>query len=364
MSSAQGEDRSDFQAVLPLADRTGKKLDFAIFKATEGTSWVSQTYARNIANAKAEGVPFGSYHFFHPSLPVDPQVALFMATVAEHGGLIPGAILAVDSEITSGVNGDLVLLSDRSNLLERTNSGTGVRIRQGVEYPHHTILRSRPESFDSSIVGPRTQQFLIGVRTAVKVALGGDYCQELAYTFEAMLPSLSACVDYPLWIAYFAPSAPPSVRPWDHWTIWQYAGGGGNGGSDQDGFNGTVEQFNTWRLSKMQNPIPAPQPETSSTFLVTMPNLKRGDSDKSGSPVMVHRLQWLLAGLATVAHLPSAVGLKADGDFGPATEAAVKAMQAFARLAKDVPSASGQVGQAEWEFLYSAKYGNALFPRS
>jgi len=92
--SAQGEDRSDFQSVMDPVDRNGRKLDFILFKATEGLTWTSKTYKANIARAKAQGVPYGSYHFFHPSLAVEPQVALFMSFVAENGGLNPGAMLA------------------------------------------------------------------------------------------------------------------------------------------------------------------------------------------------------------------------------------------------------------------------------
>src|SRR4051794_13885691 len=101
--SAQGEDRSDFQSVMEPVDRNGKKLDFIFFKATESVTWTSRTYRENVARAKAAGVPYGSYHFFHPSVAVEPQVALFMSFVAENGGLHPGAMLACDSEIQSGV---------------------------------------------------------------------------------------------------------------------------------------------------------------------------------------------------------------------------------------------------------------------
>jgi hypothetical protein len=360
VSSAQGEDRSDFQAVLPPVDRDGKKLDFIFFKATEGTSWVSQTYAENVALAKQHGVPFGSYHFLHPSLDVQAQIALFMSTVAAHGGLESGAILAVDSEITMGVNGEVMVLSDRSDILLRPDPASNrARIRPGVEYPHNWPFASVPAKFDVALVNSATQQFISGVRTAVEVALGGDHCQELVYTFEAMLPQLSSCTEFPLWIAYFSSSAPPSVHPWADWTIWQYAGGGGNGGSDQDGFNGDVTAFSTWRLAKMPAPAPPPPPLTTSTFSITMPNLKLGSIDVAGSPTFVHRLQWLLAGLSTVADLPSASGLKADGSYGPATQTAVKDMQVFAKLSPDLTSASGEVGSAEWKFLVSAVYGTA-----
>lgn len=364
MSSAQGEDRSDFQAVLPPVDRNGRKLDFIFFKATEGVSWVSQTYARNVALAKQSGVPFGSYHFFHPSLDVAQQIALFMATVAEHGGLIPGAMLAADSEITAGANGELLLQSDRSHLLTRDAQSGVASIRPGVDYPHHLLSRSTPKALDASLVGSTTHEFLRGVRTAVEVALGGDYCQEVVYTYENMLPQLAGCTDFDLWIAYYNNSAPPSVAPFRSWVIWQYAGGGGNGGSDQNGANGDVAWFEAWRTAKMPKPGPTPSPAPSPppghvTFSVTMPVLKVGMADHPGTVDYVHRLQWELAGLSAIAALPECVGLVADGNFGPKTELAVKRVQVFANLAKDMSSASGQCGAAEWQFVFAGTRGNA-----
>jgi Putative peptidoglycan binding domain/Glycosyl hydrolases family 25 len=353
--SAQGEDRSDFQAVLPPVDTSGKKLDFILLKATEGTSWVSTTYHDNIALAKKYGVPYGSYHFLHPSLDVGTQVALFMSTVDVQGGLEPGAILAVDSEITSGKNGQLILHSDRSSLLIRNSSSGEGLIRPGVDFPSHWPRSGHPKRLGSaSQVDLATLQFITEVRTAVEVGLGGDYCQEIVYTFADMLPSLPSCTDFPLWLAYFSDTAPETVRPWDTWSIWQYAGGGGNGGSDQDGFNGEEAAFNTWRLTKMPvAPSPVPSASTS-TFSVTVPNLALGDLDKAGTPVFVHRLQWLLAGLSTVTGISAAVGLAADGDFGPKTEAAVEAIQKFAKL-----PVTGRVGPADWKFLFAAVYGTA-----
>ena len=191
--SAQGEDRSDFQAVMPPVDRNGKKLDFVVFKATEGTGWTSKTYKQNVANAKAAGVPYGSYHFFHPSLNVDAQIALFLAFVAENGGLNPGTILACDSEIQSGVS-ERLFLSDgpnRSDLLESSSLSGLARVRDGVSFPtQHLVDSATPTSASVSLVNSATKSFLDGVRTGVEVALGGDYCQEMLYSFLGMLPAL------------------------------------------------------------------------------------------------------------------------------------------------------------------------------
>jgi Glycosyl hydrolases family 25/Putative peptidoglycan binding domain len=354
VQSAQGEDRSNWQAVLPPVDRNGKLLDFIWFKASEGPALVDKNYAANVALAKQHGVPFGSYHYLHPSLSIPEQIALFMATVAEQGGLEPGAMLAVDSEISSGANGKLMLYRNRSELLECDPHTGEASIKRGVTYPHHLLTRGTPTRLAAGLVDLATREFLIGVRTAVEVALGGDYCQELVYTFLNMASQLTSCTDFPLWIADFTNAAPTSVHPWSEWTIWQYAGGGGNGGSDQDGFNGTAEAFNAWRLSKIPQKPPPPPLVTGVSLTVSLPELSEGSVDVPGQVDFVHRVQWLLAGLAKVANIPQAVGLSDDGIYGPKTAAAVAGMQAFAKL-----TPSGKVGEDEWKFLYAGIRGNA-----
>lgn len=359
MTSAQGEDRSDFEQVLPPVDRNGKLLDFIWFKATEATNWKSKTYARNIALAKQHRVPFGSYHFLHPSLDVDLQVASFLAFVSENGGLEPGAMLACDSEISSGVNGRPMLRSDRSDLLLRDPITSEARIRPGVDYPHRLLSHSTPAQLAADLVDSATREFMQRLQLGVGLALGGDECQECVYTFLDMAHQLPSCTEYPLWIAFFSGSAPGSVTPWKDWTQWQYAGGGGNGGSDQDAFNGTTEQFNSWRLAKVRKqPPPPPQPSGNVTLSVTVPELALGAVDRPGNVEFVHRLQWALSGLASVG-IPQAVGLKADGVFGPKTQLAVTGMQVFAKLARDISSASGKVGENEWKFLFAGIRGNA-----
>lgn len=351
MASAQGEDRSDYQSVFPPVDRNGKKLDFILFKATEGTSWVSSTYARNIALAKQYGVPFGSYHFLHPSLDIPQQVALFLATVSEHGGLVPGAMLACDSEISVGSAGTLLMSnSGRSSLLTSDPITSEAVRRKGV-----VGVRSFTDGrLDASgvNVGQATNQFLTDVRTGVEVALGGDYCQELCYTYEAMLPRLSECIGWPLWLAYYSNTSPASVHPWNDWTIWQYAGGGGNDGSDQDGFNGDVVAFTAWVNAKKK---PVPQPTADSTFSVTMPGLGIGERNPDWFTL---RAQWLIAGIGKKNDIPN-TQIADDADFGPLTEKATREIQVYARIAKDLASASGKIGEAEWQFLIAGKFGSA-----
>lgn len=350
VQSAQGEDRSNFQAVMPPLDRTGKKLDFVVFKATEAIGFVDQNYASNIALAKQAGVPFGSYHFFHPSLNVDAQVAFFMATVVSQGGLVPGTILACDSEISSGVNGRLTLHSDRSALLKRHPVTNHASIRAGVNYPHHMLAHGSPTNLSASLVDLNTHRFISEVRTAVEVALGSDVCQEMVYTFLSMAHQLPSCTDFPLWLAFFNNTAPPNAGPWQDWTIWQYAGGGGRGGSDQDAYNGDATAFNAWRNSKIgthQTNGPAPGWETK--MLNTIPMIGKGAKDHAGVVYWVTRAQALAHAIGTVNNLPHAKALAVNGTFDDATVAAIKDVQTFFGLTgKDV---DGIVGPTTWSLL-------------
>lgn len=344
--SAQGEDRSDFQSVMDPTDRNGKKLDFIFFKATEGTTWTSKTYKANLARAKAQGVPYGSYHFFHPSLAVEPQVALFMSFVAENGGLNPGAMLACDSEIRSGVSERAELFSNRSSLFMMEEHSQLAVIRPGAMIPAEHVVTEHPLHAPLGTVGSATRSFLDETRTAVRVALGDDVCQELLYSFLGMLPQLSGCTGYPLWVADFTSKAPASVRPWSHWDLWQFAGGGGHGGSDQDAYNGDAAHFNAWRLSKTGSQS-APQWEVD--MLNKLPTLGKGAQDNPGSVFFVTRIQTLVKMIGTINNVAAAKSLTVDGKYGDSTVAAVKAVQHnFGFTGADV---DGITGPNTWTIL-------------
>src|SRR6266700_4008854 len=100
--SAQGEDRSDFQAVFPWSG-----LDFGFVKATEGTGWTGHTFAANWAELAKEAKPRGAYHFLHPS--EDPVVqAQHFVGVVKAAGLRAGDMLVVDTEVFEGLSGPQV----------------------------------------------------------------------------------------------------------------------------------------------------------------------------------------------------------------------------------------------------------------
>jgi GH25 family lysozyme M1 (1,4-beta-N-acetylmuramidase) len=228
--SAEGEDRSSWQNVVPwTAD------DFGITKATEATGWVDPTFAANWARLKQEGKPRGAYHYFHPSIDAAAQAEFFVATVRKQG-LEPGDMLAIDTEITVGAEGDQEFSSP-----------------QGMQRSNVPLTGSLA---GTALVDAGTRRFMDSV-----AGLVGPRHPLLIYTNLSVGSLLQSCTHYELWIAYPSDSAPQSVAPWSRWRIWQWAFGGGAGGGDRDGYNGTREDLDAWIETFRQQPHPPPPPK-------------------------------------------------------------------------------------------------------
>jgi GH25 family lysozyme M1 (1,4-beta-N-acetylmuramidase) len=227
VQSAQGEDRSIYQRILPWFED-----DFGFAKATEATDWRDPTFPANWAELRRAGKPRGAYHFFHPELSAVAQATFFVSVVRENG-LEPGDMLVVDSEIAPGPGG--VLASSNS-----TGMGT-------PNIPFATTVGA-PE-----LVGLGTLRFL----RAVAQLVGPDH-PLLVYTNLNVAQYLGCCTRFDLWIANPALSAPESVAPWKQWRFWQWEFGGGEGGGDRDAYNGTKEEMMVWINSF--KPEPSPQP--------------------------------------------------------------------------------------------------------
>jgi len=219
VQSAQGEDRSSYQNVVPWnAD------DFGFTKATEATGWSDPTFAANWANLRADGKPRGAYHFFHPSINATEQAGFFLSVVRANGGLEPGDMLMIDTEITVGADG-----------AEEYSDPAHASLRSNVT-PTGTLA-------SAALVASGTLTFMQTVRSAL---VHPERHPLVVYTNLSVGALLGSCTEFNLFIAYPSLTAPPSVAPWSNWRFWQWQFGGGPGGGDRDAYNGTSEALAAW----------------------------------------------------------------------------------------------------------------------
>jgi GH25 family lysozyme M1 (1,4-beta-N-acetylmuramidase) len=261
-----------------------------IHKATEGTSYVDDQYAKRRGGALAAGLVWGAYHFANGSN-VQAQVDHFLEVV----GIDDATLYALDWE--DDPNGNTMSADQAKQFLELI----GQRIGQGrcVVYSGNTAKQK---------LGNRQDPFF-GLHR--------------------------------LWLAQYSSSNIKVQASWDDCWLWQYSDGnvgpsphgcpGVSGDVDTNSYTeGDEELRSTWSGAGAQpvppEPPPTPTPEPDA---ITRPTIEEGDY---GSLVRV--LQDALE-IAPV-----------DGDFGNQTATAVEAFQR-----KQLLDADGVVGPATWARL-------------
>ena len=272
MTSAQGIDRSHYQAVLTAADLDG--LDFCFAKATDGLGDADPTFAANWAVIKAAGKIRGAYHEQQPGDPVG-QAAHFLAAVQAQG-LVPGDLLAVS------VSDYKVTDAEARAFLDAIAAGTAGR---------NPVL---------------------------------------CYADLSVGRTLPSCTAYPLWIAWPSRDAPASVSPWDSWHLWQYR----LTGQDLDAFNGSADEMRAWIASFAGPPPTPPHPPTEHVEVpVKLAVLKQGTTGQAvrnwQAMLVAHGYGYLIA-----PDPGSSVEDKSgvDGQFGPRTASATAAFRADRKL--------------------------------
>lgn len=169
--SIRGIDVSDYQPDVDWQAVARGGILFSFVKATEGATFVAQTFARNWSAMKAAGIQRGAYHFFRPASSVQAQIDLFLKTVKLEPGDLPAVL---DIETTGGLSA--AELCDRAAI------------------------------------------WLAAVEKATQM-------RPIIYTYPGFWDQLATArfADYPLWIAHYTSAEQPWIPGgWKSWTFWQY----------------------------------------------------------------------------------------------------------------------------------------------
>jgi len=201
----EGVDVSHWQGTIDWAKVKVAGKRFAYLKASEDIDFVDNTYATNRAQAKAQGIKVGAYHFARPNTVPGDAVAeanWFVKVAAPVSGeLIP----VLDLEVTGGLS-TTQLQNWSKAFLDRVYTLTGVK--------------------------------------------GAIYVSPSFWTNNAGNWSGLASAGYKvLWIAHWTTASQPTVpaNNWgsNSWTFWQYTSSG-----TVSGISGRVDldryKFTTW----------------------------------------------------------------------------------------------------------------------
>ena len=193
----KGIDISHHNGVVDFAQVKAAGFAFVFAKCSEYVE--DSMFEHNRKEAKAQGLLFGAYHFWHPIKSIQKQVDLFL----KYANPQPGDLLPVlDWEVTDSV----ASIADR-------------------------------------------QAGLLWL-DAVRSAIGGKnpIIYGAPYFLQALGLDQKTFAKYPLWIAHYGVSAPLVPPPWVNWSFWQNSENGSvpgisGGGVDVDLFNGSPEDL-------------------------------------------------------------------------------------------------------------------------
>lgn len=191
-NTIHGIDLSHWNGVFDFAKAAAENNKFCYAKATQGIDYIDPQFKRNRSEALKNGILFGAYHFYKPSVSAKLQAEHFISTTGQITlGNLPSVI---DWEVTDGVR----------------NS--------------------------QQIAGALEWLSMVETATGKKpIIYTGPY-------FAKALGDLSMFKSYPLWIANYGVNHPKIPAPWTKYTIWQYSSAGG---IDRDVFNGSLQELHS-----------------------------------------------------------------------------------------------------------------------
>lgn len=263
-----------------------------IYKATEGTGYTDDTYATQRRSAREAGLLWGGYHFADGSN-VNKQIDNFVNFCSPD----EDELFCLDWEDNDG------------NVMSAANAKTWItEVEKELGRPGECVIYSGNTAKD--LINGRDSFF--GARR--------------------------------LWLCHYTSGTPTWQESWDVYWLWQYTDGESGpsphsidgigkcdiNSYDQDG--GAAQLTQEW-ASGGNEPGPEPTPPPDPTP-IDRPDLSKGDS----GPDVVY--------LQAQLNSDNDASLVTDGDFGSATDSAVRNYQGSRRLSVD-----GIVGPQTWEAL-------------
>jgi lysozyme len=297
MARVFGIDVSHYQGDVNWEKVAEGKTKFAIAKATEGSTLVDPSFARNWKGIQEAGLFRGAYHYAHPGGDPETQAAFFASVVGPLG--FRDLPVALDLETADHHPADYVLDWTR-RFLTKADALFGQK-----------LLVYSGQFWRDALKNPQEQFF-------------GEHA---------------------LWLpAYQAEAQVKIPASWQGWTFWQYSDGSWNqpesvpgvARCDQNWFNGDLDQLNQLCLKA----APAPEPEPPTAPPNAPPNAWPGAQfvwprtpTVSGAAVKLWQDRMIARGFA----------LDNDGVYGPQSRSACLAFQRDQGLVAD-----GIVGRATW----------------
>ena len=229
-ASYEGLDVSNWQGDIDYAQVKAAGIEVVYIKASEGTTYKDPYFERNYANAKANGLKVGFYHFVTATnVQAARNQAQFFASVIS--GKTPDCKLAMDFE----------------------------QFRGGI---------SVNEINEISKVFLETVQQLTGKEILIYSNLN-----DAQRVFSRELAN-----QYPLWVAYWGSESGllNSASNWQNWEGWQYTSrgivAGVNGYVDRNRFTDNIF------LEECTNCPPVENPNTGEEAQLTYYTVKKGDT--------------------------------------------------------------------------------------
>ncbi|MCC7304614.1 hypothetical protein IT418_04360 [bacterium] len=190
LAGADGIDVSHHQGNIKWDLVKTSKIEFAIIKATEGSTYVDPQFKKNWVESKKNGIVRSAYHYFCPNIDGTAQAENFLNTVSKAGGT-PDFLLSVDVEVA-----------------------TSQKAAESVCY--------NGASKEKGTANLKKMLDRLELKTGTKPII---YTSAAMWSAVTTQPSWAG--DYPLWVASWNDTAPgPLPKGWTDWVVWQYSSNG------------------------------------------------------------------------------------------------------------------------------------------